>query len=124
MANPVTFSDCLNKGIKLAGISALIGGAFGRSVPMIVSNGVGNLVGVTAGNYMIHNTEACKNFEESTKSIIVIGLTILVSSAVLGGFSLVDRNLSVSKFAQGQLGSAFLLYWLGWGVIQPKTSEV
>lgn len=50
MANQVTFSDCLNAGIKLAGLGALLGGAFGRSVPMIASNGVGSLVGITAGN--------------------------------------------------------------------------
>lgn len=73
---------------------------------------------------MLHNTETCKNFEESTKSIIVIGLAILVSSAVFGGFSLVDRNLSVSKFVQGQLSSSLLAYMLGWGVVQPRTSAV
>ena len=124
MANQVTFSDCLNAGIKIAGIGALIGGAFGRSVPMIVSNGVGSLVGITAGNYMLHNTEACRKFDASTKSILVIALSILVSSAVFGGFSLVNRNLSVSKFVQGQFSSALIYYLLGWGVVNTRTRAV
>ena len=124
MANQVNFSDCLNAGIRIAGVGALLGGVFGRSVPMIVSNGVGSLVGVTAGNYMIHNTEVCKSFDDSTKAILIIGLAVLVSSAAFSGFSLVDRNLSVSKFVQGQLSSSFIAYLSGWGVVHPRTEQV
>ena len=124
MTQQVTFSDCLNAGIRIAGVGVLFGGAFGRSVPMIVSNGLGNFVGITAGNYMIHNTEACKKFDTSTKSIIVIALSVLVSSTVFGGFALVDRTLSVSKFVQSQFGSSLLCYILGWGVIEAKPSTI
>lgn len=124
MTQQVTFSDCLNVGIRIAGVGVLFGGAFGRSIPMIVSNGLGNLVGITAGNYMIHNTEACKKFDRSTKSIIVIALSVLVSSTVFGGFALVDRTLSVSKFVQSQFGSSLLCYFFDWGVIEPKPSTI
>jgi len=124
MTHQVTLSDCLNHGIKLAAFSAAWGGFVGRGIPQITSNAIVNFVGITAGNYMVHNTDICKKFDETTKQIVVLALGVLVSSAVFGGFSLMDRTVSFSKFVKGQLGSSLIAFWIGWGVVVPHKQEV
>ena len=123
MTQQIHFGDCLNAGIKIAGVGALWGSFFSDPIPTITSNAVGSLVGVTAGNYMIHNTETGRKFEESTKCIIVIALSILVSTAVYSGFSMANSSLSIGKFAQGQLSSSLIAYFFGWGVVHPRAVE-
>lgn len=116
----VTFSQCLEKGIQNAAWGAGWGALFGRSLPMVASSSLGQLIGVTTGNYLVHNTEVFKDFEDTTKQIIVVALVALTSTAVFGGFTLASRTTDLSKFASSQISGALINYWIGWQYVQPQ----
>ena len=120
----VTGAQCLEKGIQLAAIGAGWSALFGRSLPMIASGSLGDLIGVTAGNYLVHNTEACKDFEEKTKQIIVVAMMALATTAIFAVFTLGNRTVDYSQFAQRQISSALFNYWVGWGYLQPQARSV
>lgn len=120
MNQPVTFSQCLEKGIHYGAWGAGINAAFGESLPVIASIGLGDLLGVTGGNYLVHNTEVFKDFQDKTKMIVVLATIFFTSVAVFGGFKLASRALDVNSFASSRVTSAVIAYLFGWGYVKPK----
>lgn len=113
----VTFSNCLEQGVRYGALKAALCFITGNKAPVIVSVALGDLIGITVGNYLNHHHEEFVDFEEQTQRIVVAASIFFASCSVFGALSLASRSLKLEKFAYKAVFTAFIHYVIHWGYL-------